>query len=66
MGWKEILFNRRDAQQMQVLKSTQYWKAETMRFQAQPEVEVAIMMMMGNWFLSFQVEIYYWLKKKLH
>lgn len=51
---------------MQVLKSTQYWKAETMRFQAQPEVKVAIMMMMGNWFLSFQVEIYYWLKKKLH
>lgn len=66
MGLKEIPFKTSDIKQihMTVLKITQYWKAETMRFKAQPEVEVAIIIIMiGDWFLSSQAEKYYWLKK---
>lgn len=60
MGSKEILLNTSDIKQIHVtvLKITQYLKAETVRFKAQPEVEVAIIIIIGDWFLSFQIEIF--------
>lgn len=60
MGSKEILLNTSDIKQIHVtvLKITQYLKAETVQFKAQPEVEVVIIIIIGDWFLSFQIEIF--------
>lgn len=52
MGSEEIPLNTSDFKQihMSVLKITQYPKAETMRLKARPEVEAAMIIIIGDGF----------------
>lgn len=47
---------------MSVLKITQPFEAITMQFQNQPSVEVAIIIIIGNTSLSYQLEKYHGLR----